>query len=485
MYKNGNLVMSATNGATISSAALAIGTGSGFRGYISNVRVSNVIRYTEKFTPPTTFVSDANTVLLTCQSNRFLDNGINSNTMSVTGTPRIQRFSGTQLPQQYNTATYGGSGYFDGTGDYLTLAASSSWSLPANFTWECWAYPTSASADARILHQGSTGTQKMVFYMTSGGGFNFYYDGGSNYIVSSIGLKLNAWNHIAGVRNGSTITIYINGVSGGTATSSATLGDSSLGFAIGSNGGSTDPFPGYISNVRLVKGTAVYTSTFTPPTAPLTAVSGTQLLTSFTNAAIVDSKTSRNLETVGNVKISTSVKKFGTGSISFDGSGDYLCDYSPTISNLTYFGYSNFCIECWIYFNGITGNQGIMDNADNISSSGSGRWAWSISSGTLQFGQHSVGNYLTYSWNPPTGVWHHIAVSRRSTSFPTMKMFVNGATVATATNAVNFTSSGGLQVGIMASYNSLNGYLDDIRITRGETRYLQDFVPPVSQLPTY
>ena len=492
-YLNGYAYLTATDSTSIASTpGPRIGASPNadqyFNGYISNVRVSNIIRYPAPFTPPAApFVSDANTMLLTCQANRFIDSSSYNHVISLDGNNVVSRFTGTQLPQQYNTGNYGGSAYFDGSGDYLTLAANSAWSLPGDFTWECWAYPTSASADARILHQGSAGTQKMIFYMTSGAGFNFYYDGGSNFIASSIGLKLNAWNHIAGVRNGSTITIYINGVSGGTATSSATLGDSSLGFAIGSNGGGLDPFPGYVSDARIVKGTAVYTAAFTPPTAPLTAVSGTQLLTNFTNAGIVDSTTLRTLETVGNAQVSTSVKKFGSGSLSFDGSGDYLCDYSPATINLTNFGYRDFTIECWIYFNSTSGNQGIMDNASNISAAGTSKWVlWKDSSGNLIFGQHSVGTIMSYGWSPSTGVWYHVAVTKVSSSSNSWKMFVDGQTVATSTAGGNtFFSSGGLQVGIGASFSSLNGYLDDVRITRGIARYKQNFAVPVAPFPTY
>jgi hypothetical protein len=70
--------------------------------------------------------------------------------------------------------------------------------------------------------------------------------------------------------------------------------------------------------------TAFVYSSFTPPTAPLTAVTNTQLLCNFTNAGILDNAMMNDLETVGNAQISTSVKKYGTGSMYFDGTGDWL-----------------------------------------------------------------------------------------------------------------------------------------------------------------
>jgi hypothetical protein len=86
-------------------------------------------------------------------------------------------------------------------------------------------------------------------------------------------------------------------------------------------------FNGYISNARIIKGTAVYDptqTTLTVPTAPFTNITNTSLLTNFTNAGIFDNAMKNDLETVGNAQISTSVVKYGTGSMAFDGTGDYL-----------------------------------------------------------------------------------------------------------------------------------------------------------------
>jgi hypothetical protein len=91
--------------------------------------------------------------------------------------------------------------------------------------------------------------------------------------------SLNRWHHYAIVRNGTTFTIYINGISRETATSSVNIGAQGGSFIFGDVSTTTNtPFFGYITNFRLVNGTAVYTSNFIPSTSPLTAIPNTQIL---------------------------------------------------------------------------------------------------------------------------------------------------------------------------------------------------------------
>jgi hypothetical protein len=101
--------------------------------------------------------------------------------------------------------------------------------------------------------------------------------------------------------NGSSGTLFINGVVEATFTDAGgTVADGNP-FYIGQYQGQGQPTPqGYISNFRVVKGVAVYTSAFTPPTSPLTAISGTQLLLNTTNDANFLKDSSTNNFTVTN-----------------------------------------------------------------------------------------------------------------------------------------------------------------------------------------
>jgi hypothetical protein len=116
--------------------------------------------------------------------------------------------------------------------------------------------------------------------------------------MSTVTPTINAWNHIAFVRSGTTTSGYVNGVLAGTTT--YTPGTTSVVSVGRYNGGSFFYFPGYISNLRVVNGTAVYTANFTPPQSILPAISGTSFLLNVVNSANFIKDNSSNVYTVTN-----------------------------------------------------------------------------------------------------------------------------------------------------------------------------------------
>ena len=202
-----------------------------------------------------------------------------------------------------------GSVYFDGAmsgtveevtltnpQDYLALADSDDFFLSGDFTLEGWVYLNKAPAAnnyAAIATQwesgGGSDRSVMLFAYHYNNDFYFKADlqtSAGNYSVSGPDLTENGliktWHHLAWVRNSNTLTLYLNGVSVGTATASGTTNNSTVKFIVGGedNGSGVGRYGwnGFLSNVRLVNGTAVYTSNFTPPTEKLTAVENTVLL---------------------------------------------------------------------------------------------------------------------------------------------------------------------------------------------------------------
>ena len=198
---------------------------------------------------------------------------------------------------------------FDGTGDHLVLPASADFNFGSgDFTIEFFWYPT--STDRQGLYHGSFGAdysigidyngfdnnKKLGFWASSNGtSWDIANADGSGNGITTGEPTQNAWNHIAFVRDGNTLVMYLNGSNVGSVTSSDTidLADTdtpAIGAWWNSDTAMSDVH-GYISNFRIVKGTALYTSSFTPPTAELTNVTNTKLLccqstTSATTAAV-------------------------------------------------------------------------------------------------------------------------------------------------------------------------------------------------------
>jgi hypothetical protein len=243
--------------------------------------------------------------------------------------------------------------------------------------------------------------------------------------------------------------------------------------------GSAGFHTGYISDFRFVNGTSVYTASFTPPTAPLTAVANTSLLLNYTNGGIIDNAMMNNLETVGNAQISTGQSKFGGGSMYFDGTGDYLqILYSP---NFTMNG--NFTAECWVYITSAPNAYGGILAFSN-DSEGVG-WNILIGGNTSKFHFNVAMTYTDSATSLTLNTWTHLALVR---SGSTGKLYINGVADAnTVTTSATATCPTNPQIGSypLISGRTFFGYIDDVRITKGYARYTSNFTPPTSAFPTY
>ena len=490
---------SGTNGSTIGSTTntLFIGVRGAdlqhpWAGYISNFRiVKGTAVYTSNFTPSTSpLTAITNTSLLTCQSNRFKDNSTNNFAITRNGDVKVTSFSPFKPTGLYSTATNGGSGYFDGSGDYLTSSGSQFTFGTGNFTIEMWVYPTALpSSDLGFfVDTRPSGTNNgFALWMVQTSGYLGLYDGPSGAGVdSTTPVPLNTWSHVALVRNGSSLTAYFNGINVASRTTSSNQTGTSLFIGTArDNPGVSRNHTGYISNLRIVKGTAVYTSNFTPPTSLLTSISNTSILCNFTNGGIIDYTGKNNLETVGTSRIDTSVKKYGTGSIILSPGGGSHYTKMPLTEELK-FGTGDFTIECWIYL--ITNPAGICAVWSNYSS---------FSAGSLSlFAGHSSANINLFhiahnggfpalssstTVNSRLGTWTHLAVVRYNGQ---IKLYINGTSEGTpfaSTVALNGVGTS-FWVGTTGDSTAANPncYIDDFRVTKGIARYTSNFTPPTS-----
>jgi hypothetical protein len=453
-----------------------------WNGYISNIRVvKGTAVYTTTFTPSTTpLTAVTNTQLLTCQSNYFKDNSSNNFTLTATGTPSVQPFSPFAPTAAYSTGVNGGSMYFDGSGDYLSVPSNAALGMGTlDFTMEGWlylpAYPTAGNFMDPLSNASADPQVSPSFYINSTGLLRYYVNG-TNAITSSASVPLNSWVHFALSRSSTSTKLFINGTQTGS-TYTDTNNYVTCPVTIGAYFNGTETLSGYISNIRIVKGTAVYTADFTPPTAPLTAITNTSLLLNGTNAGILDNAIKNTLETVGSAQVSTSVVKYGTGSMSFNGTTDYL--KIPSSVNLA-FGSGDFTIEFWAYLNSISGQPFFFDQrtADNqftpcLYSSG-------VSNGIFSYFLNGA-DRITASTALTTGQWYHIALCRSSGN---TKLFYNGTQTGSTYVDSGTYISGQLVIGVryVFTYN-LNAYIDDFRITKGVARYTANFTPPTQAFP--
>jgi len=447
-------------------------------GYISNFRfVKGTCLYPSgtSFTPPASLTAVSGTSLLTCQSNRFVDNSSNAFAITRNGDVKVTPFSPFAPTAAYSASVNGGSGYFDGSGDYLTVPAGAAFAPgTGDFTIEAWIYPT-AGVDRYIWTQTVSGANYFVFahssttaYLTataSGGGVPIFGPANS--------LNLNSWNHVAAVRSSGTVTVYVNGAAGTGTTNTTNLSDTTRVPTIGTYTHSTSasPFTGYMSSLRYVNGTAIIPPSG-GPTAPLTAVSGTSFLCNFTNAGIFDNTGKNNLETVGNAQVDTTTKKYGTGSLEFDGTGDWLKVPNSVDIQL---GTGDFTIEFWVYLaTGDTGsNRGLV-------AKGGASTGWLVSLNTTE---KVVFTYttstITSSGAITTNSWNHIAVVREGTGSNETKIYIGGTNDGTGTVSTNFNQTEVMYIGAnRAAGDPMKGYIDDLRITKGVARYTANFTPP-------
>jgi hypothetical protein len=195
-----------------------------------------------------------------------------------------------------------------------------------------------------------------------------------------------------------------------------------------------------------------------------------------TAAGIYDSRTSNNLETIGDAKLNTAVTKYGNTSMYFDGSGDYLKNNTLPI------GSGNFTVEFWVNPVQRTNNSfpGLFDcrNAGS-DTNGFGLYFEGGASGALILRRGGTNITINSSY-VPVGSWTHVAVTRQS---GLMKMYINGTSVASASDTADYSRTVHYIGSTFDAYTA-NAYMSDFRITKGVSRYGVDFTPPVKSFNT-
>ena len=192
------------------------------------------------------------------------------------------------------------------------------------------------------------------------------------------------------------------------------------------------------------------------------------------STTITDSSSNSVSMTVsGNTQIDTAVKKFGTGSIEFDGGNDQL-----TFTN-TGFGTGDFTYEAWVYPDvQVQDFPAFFVVVDDASSSNRVTAQYDVDGQANKF-RLNVGGTDIYSTAKSTGQWYHVAVVRSGT---TVTFYLDGTSIGTATYSYDVPSHTGYIGGNTdrTSALSFKGYIDDLRITSGVARYTSNFTVPTA-----
>jgi hypothetical protein len=216
------------------------------------------------------------------------------------------------------------------------------------------------------------------------------------------------------------------------------------------------------------------------------------LLINGDSGTISDAVGGNTLSLTGSPAIDATTYKYGTGSMRFNGSTDIV--RTGTTSSVT-LGTGDFTIEAWIYplsyggtlagatiFGTVNGSRsgyslqlGESQNRFRVTSNAGGGWA----------------DMMVVTTGPALNTWSHVALTRQAINGTqcVFRIYINGTQQATSTQPLSLNFSG--TTGVIGCFNDgtlsryYNGYIDDLRVTKGYARYTTNFTPPTAALPTH
>jgi hypothetical protein len=318
-------------------------------------------------------------------------------------------------------------------------------------------------------------------------------------------VGVDTWAHIALTRQGTTMRIFQNGVSLGSASNSRNWNINNSPFLvmpdtnIASGGAWFDDF-------RVTKGIARYTDTFTPPTGQLPTQFNIRDLNTgnessanlelgegfvidpfYSNVSLlllgngtdgsttfVDSGPANRTVTVssGSPVITTAQFRYGNGSIS---GGRVETPYNAAFD----WGTGDFTIEFWFRYSGTLNSSGFRFCRGLTSPC----FSFGGTGSTLAVLHEGVAVDFQPGWTPVgANTWAHIALTRQGT---TMRIFQNGVSLGSVSNSRNWNINNSPFL-VMPDTDIASGgaWFDDFRVTKGIARYTANFTPPTEQLPT-
>jgi hypothetical protein len=511
MFLNGTQVGStyADSNSYVNNSSLNIGRYpvsniSFLNGYVDELRITKgYARYTSNFSVPTGPYEDegnpladpfySNVSLLlpmngSDNSTTFTDKSPNALTVTANGDAKLST-----AVKRYGVS----SAVFDGNGDFLTVDLTTANATGAgDYTLECWVYPTNYAdtTNNHIAHfKNDTGSATTVLAWASNNVGTVSVSTGAVALLTGSGtykLRLNAWNHVAVTRAGSTMRLFVNGNQDASVTDSTSRSFNAV--IIGKyNYSATNGlyWTGYIDDFRITKNVARYTADFIPPLphADYGTLADPYLGAStlwmpmegpVNSTGFFDRADRQIVTTVGNAKISNAQYKWGLTSAALDGSGDYLT--LPLTASLQ-FGSDDFAIECWVYLvSRVSSYPCIFSNYSSYAAGSISLFAGHGSANTSKY-QVAINGVAFPPLQSAADIryssWTHLAVVRNGN---TLTLYINGVANGTYTvTGMSFNGNGSL-FGVGTTLDNvangyINGYIDDFRIVKGHALYTTNF----------
>ena len=388
--------------------------------------------------------------------------------ISTNWTDKVGGNNGTLLGGTYhNDGPFVDAGYVEfvkSDNDGFNVSNSTGWFNPNNtsqWTLEGWILNPS-STNVFGVYSGTWGSIAN-FGCAIGGSVSFQSGNGgwswvtNSTIVADTGSPT-GWNHFAFTKNGSTFEVFLNGsrIYTGTPT-----------FGTGTTGGSVH-LQSYFSNtlyyndaaglynVRYVTGSVLYSGTsYTVPTEPLTAISGTQLLI-YQGNTFTDASPNNLTLTVQNSP--TANLGYPASAFEFDGTNDYV---QVSNSSALQLGTGDFTIEMWWYMIG-SGNCRGFTLGDAYDANGMELYLGS--SGTSLNVYIENATRITADSVPSFDTWHHYVIERTS---GTMKLYIDGVVQSgtySSSQSLGTGTDGDLRIGV-EYYNGGLSFVGDCKIS--------------------
>lgn len=400
---------------------------------------------------------------------------------------RVWTFAGTAQVDTAQSKFGGASLLLDGDSDYISTPNSTDFDVGSgDFTIDFWVRFNSVT-DCTFLNNGNGNYGVRVFFESNNLKTTIYYDTGFGLNLSGSWTPSDStWYHIALVRNGATTSLYADGTSVASDTSQ-TMRTPNYCLVVGRNGPNNNGyFNGWIDEFRFTKGLARWTANFTPPSAaadnPSYDYGYTKSLLHFDgtdgSTTITDS-TGKSWSVVGTAQLDTAQKNFGSASLLLDGDSDYITTSDSTDFTM---GSGDWTFDCWIRAASTSsGNHIVFVHA------ALGNYSWlnlRRTGSTLNFCSSANGSSWGIADNVTIGTvvqdtWHHVAIARSGNN---LNYFFDGTKTGTidVTGVTFMDSSDPVYIGSSGSDQYWDGWIDELRISKGIARWTANFTPPTS-----